>query len=331
MHTTSPTEYGAARHGAARRFSLLVLVLVLVLVSLALLLGGCGLGAGKAPVGVRLEITRDFGAQTLQSLPAPREQGQETVMSLLIRNASVETSDGGGFVDSIDGSSSGYDATEPVGWFYYVNGVQASKGAADTNVEQGDRVWWDLHDWSQTEEVPAVVGSFPEPFLNGVDGRRLPVRVECAAPAGAACRIVSARLRTAGVRSALTSLDAHAAAPPALRVLVGAWAQLRRDPSVLKLEQGPRRSGVYARVSPDGRTIALLEAQGKLARTLTGSAGLIAATRFGGDPPEWVLTGTDTTGVEAAARDLDEPSLHDRFAVALGAGGAVLALPRPSS
>ena len=43
----------------------------------------------------------------------------------------------------------------------------------------GDRVWWDRHDWSAATRVPAVVGSFPEPFVHGIDGKRLPVRVEC--------------------------------------------------------------------------------------------------------------------------------------------------------
>ena len=39
--------------------------------------------------------------------------------------------------------------------------------------------------------MPAVVGSFPEPFLNGIGGKRLPVRVECTDVAGSACRTVT--------------------------------------------------------------------------------------------------------------------------------------------
>ncbi len=301
-----------------------------MLLAVALFTGGCGLGAGKTPTGVSLEITRGFGAQVLRSLPAPQERGQETAMSLLLRNATVKTSDGGGFVESIDGRSGGYEGGEPIGWFYYVNGVQVAKGAADTNVDQGNRVWWDLHDWSQTEEVPAVVGSFPEPFLNGVEGRRLPVRVECALPASDPCRTVSARLLAAGVKSSTTSLAAGAGRPEALRVLVGTWAQVRRAPGVASLERGPRLSGVYARVRPDGGAVALLDAQGEATRTLTGGAGLIAATRSGHEPPEWVITGTDPAGLDRSARGLNGSTLRDRFAVALTGAGAVLALPQPS-
>ena len=119
-------------------------------------------------------------------------------MSLLMGNAPVTTRYGGGFVQSIDGLSGGQEAGRPVDWFYYVNGVEASKGAAATNVHPGDHIWWDRHDWSQTDNVPAVVGSFPEPFLNGIGGKRLPVRVECAVVQGEACRTVAARLRSAG-------------------------------------------------------------------------------------------------------------------------------------
>ena len=83
---------------------------------------------------------------------------------------------------------------DPLDWFYYVNGIEASKGAAATNVHSGDHVWWDLHDWSQTDDVPAVVGSFPEPFLNGVEANDCP----CAWNVRSAkhpCRAVIARLR----------------------------------------------------------------------------------------------------------------------------------------
>jgi Domain of unknown function (DUF4430) len=308
----------------ARRFPLLTLV------AAAPLMGGCGLGAGETPTGVRLDITRDFGAQVLRSLPAPRVHGQETVMSLLLRNTAVKTTAGGDFVESIDGHSAGHEANEPIDWFYYVNGVQVDEGAAETNVDRGNHVWWDMHDWSQTEDVPAVVGSFPEPFLDGVEGRRLPVRVECARPADDPCRAVSARLSAAGVRSSATSLGGAPSAHEALRVLVGTWAEVRRDPGAQTLERGPRVSGVYARVPARGGAIAVLNAQGQVTHTLTGSAGLIAATRSNGEPPEWVITGTDAAGLDRAVHALDESTLRDRFAVALTGSGGVLALPQPS-
>jgi hypothetical protein len=299
------------------------------------LLAGCGLGPGKTPTGVRLDITRDFGSHVLRSLRGPHAHGQETVMSLLMRNAAVDTRYGGGFVQSIDGHAGGYEGGEPADWFYYVNGVIAPKGAAETNVQPGERIWWDLHDWSQAQEIPAVVGSFPEPFLGGFEGRRPPVRLECAAPEDRPCRTVAARLRAAGVTSALAALGPGGEAPETLRLLVGTWKQLRSDPGAELLERGPRASGVYARVLAGGSAIALLDAQGQVVRTLTGAAGLIAATRYTDEDPEWLVTGTDAAGLQLAAHALQEATLHDRFAIALSAapsavGATVLSLPQPS-
>ena len=288
----------------------------------AIVAAGCGLGAGAAPSAVQLTVTRDFGTRVLSPRGAPRVQGQETVMSLLLRNDAVTTRYGGGFVESIDGLAGGQEAGRPVDWFYYVNGVEASKGAAATNVNPGDHIWWDRHDWSQTDDVPAVVGSFPEPFLNGIGGKRLPVRVECAAVQGDPCRTVTARLRAPGVPAAIAAIGSGGG-PDTLRILVGIWTTLDRDAAAREIGRGPRASGVYARFSADGKTLTLLDQDGRVARTLTAGAGLLAATRQGEEAPVWVVTGTDAAGLELAARSLQEGALQSRFALAVSAQGAI--------
>src|SRR5579862_3065766 len=169
-------------------------------------LAGCGLGAGPAPSAITLTVTRDFGVHAVRMASPPRVHGQETVMSLLMRNATVATRYGGGFVQSVDGSSGGSTGGQPSDWFYYVNGVEAPQGAASTNVHPGDHIWWDLHDWSQSDSVPAVVGSYPEPFLNGIGGKRLPVRIECATVSSVPCQMVSSRLRALGVPAAIAAI-----------------------------------------------------------------------------------------------------------------------------
>jgi len=293
----------------------------------ALALTGCGLGAGPAPTSIQLIVTRDFGAGALPH-GTLNVRGQETVMSLLMRNYPVSTRYGGGFVQSIGGLSGGQEAGQQVDWFYYVNGVQAPKGAAATNVHPGDHIWWDRHDWSQTEEVPAVVGSFPEPFLNGIEGKRLPVRIECASVSGYACATVTARLRAFGVPAAIAAIGSSGE-PETLRVMVGAWRSVGGDLTAHTIQSGPRASGVYARFSADGATLTLLDRDGRPVRTLLAGAGLIAATRNGESAPVWVITGTDQAGVDLAARAFNQGTLEDRFAVALVPGG-VLALPQGS-
>jgi hypothetical protein len=289
-------------------------------------LAGCGLGPGSVPTGVHLTVTRDFGAQVLTKTSAPKAGGEETVMSLLLRNAKITTKYGGGFVQSIDGHSGGEAGGDPLDWFYYVNGIEAPKGAAATDVDPGDHIWWDLHDWSQTDDVPAVVGSYPEPFLNGTEGKRLPVRVECAAAQSTPCRTVIARLRALGVPAAVAAIGSGAE-PDALQVVVGRWTAVHGDPSVTGIESGPRTSGVYARFAPNGQTLTLLAGDGSTTGTLTAGAGLIAATKDDEGAIVWVVSGTDEAGVARAAQAFDASSLENHFALAVTSTGAQLPVP----
>ncbi len=310
---------------ALRRSPALVVVAFAALCAFA----GCGLGPGSTPKNIQLTVTRDFGARVLYGARAPKVVGQETVMSLLRRNASVGTRFGGGFVQSINGLEGGTQAGAPRDWFYYVNGVEATKGAADTTIHPGDRVWWDLHDWSQTDDIPAVVGSFPEPFLAGIAGKRYPVRVECPDPSAVACRTVLSRLRGIGVPAALAAVSGGEGSA-ILRVLVGPLFAIGGDLSVKVIAQGPRSSGVYARFTGRGRALELLDSGGHTIRTLGVGAGLVAATRYREQAPVWIVTGTDLAGVDRAASALDETSLRNHFALAREASGAKVALPLPN-
>jgi hypothetical protein len=314
---------GRRRAAAARRLGLTGLIAI----PAALVAAGCGLGAGKAPSAVHLTVTRDFGTSVVLSPSRPAVHGQETVMSLLMRNSTVSTRFGGGFVQSIDGLAGGQAGGQPVDWFYYVNGVEAGNGAASHNVQPGDHIWWDRHDWSQTDHIPAVVGSFPEPFLNGLEGKRVPVRVECVEVSGAACETVRARLLAAGVIAGTAAIGSGVSASQTLRVAVGPWRDLSGDSAIAAIGRGPSSSGVYARFSSTGSALTLLDQDGRTAQTLPAGAGLIAATRSAEDAPVWVVTGTDDTGVERAARDFGEAGLHDRFALAVTSQGTPEGVP----
>jgi hypothetical protein len=300
-------------------------LLAAVLAAAAPALAGCGLGAGKSPTGARLVITQDFGAHPLAQLDDPKFGGSDTVMRFLQRNANVTTRFGGGYVQSIAGRSGGTAGGRPVDWFYFVNGVLAPKGAASTRLHDGDVVWWDRHDWGVTQDVPAVVGTFPEPFLHGIDGKRLPTRLECIQPGTPSCKAVQQRLTDAGVLAPEGGLQ-RSLAKETLRVLVGPYKALRDDDAVRQLERGPKASGVYARPSADGRTITTLDAQSRPVQRLGAGTGLVAATRFEDGRPVWIVTGTDEAGIAAATSALDEGNLKNRFAVAVSAGRAV-ALP----
>lgn len=285
----------------------------------ATVLGGCGVGPGKgADKDVRLTVTRDFGAHRLVGLPAAKTAGSDTVMRLLQRNVDdVRTRYGGGFVQAIDGVAGGRRDGWPVDWFIYVNGIQSDKGAAAVDVHGGDRIWWDHRDWGATPDIPAVVGSFPEPFEHGSGGRRLPVRVECAAPQSAQCDTVAGKLTKLGVVAGRSNLAATPAVTT-LRVLVGPWKRLRgRDAEADNIDSGPRASGVFARFERAGERLVVLDEHARPARTLGAGSGLVAATGVQGRQPVWYVTGTDDAGVTSAARAFDESALGDRFALAI--------------
>jgi hypothetical protein len=310
-------------------------VAVLAVAAVATAAAGCGVGAGPKVSNTQLLVSKDFGAEPIAQTDQPKAGGSDTVMRLLQRNApKVQTRYGGGFVQSIDGVSGGQRAGRSLDWFFYINGIQADKGATAVKVHQGDRVWWDYHDWGATDDIPAVVGSYPEPFLHGVDGRRLPTRVECSEPKSPACSSVADKLTELGLPAARGGVG-NSFVQDTLRIVVGPWRQVRGDPTVKLLERGPATSGVFARPATDGKSIALLDQRGQTTRTLGAGTGLIAATRAKDgkeqvSDPVWIVTGTDEAGVAVAASALDEGALAGRFAVALS-GGRPLGLPDRTS
>ena len=281
---------------------------------------GCGLGAGESEGGgATLTVTRDFGTREVGTGSADPLPGGETVMRMLQRDFDVDTRYGGGFVQSINGIAGGQEDGRPVDWFFYVNGILADQGATAHKLTDGDDIWWDHHDWGTTADVRAVVGAFPEPFVTGVDGKRLPVRLDCAGSAEA-----PATRSPSGSPTPASRPDGRPRPASAGRACCGSrsarWSDLRRDPAVRRLEEGPRASGVYARLNAAGDELALLDPEGETVRTLGAGSGLVAATQLGGEAPTWVVTGTDAVGLAAAAAQLERAALADRFAVAVEDG-----------
>jgi len=296
---------------------------VAVVVLCAATAAGCGIGGGPAPGGTQLRVSRDFGALPLVDTDQPKTAGSDTVMRLLQRNVPITTTVGGAFVQSIKDLKGGTRHGRPYDWFFYVNGILADKGAAAVRVHDGDRVWWDFHDWGTIDDIPAVVGQYPEPFLHGIDGKKLPLRIECVTPNDDACSTVADQFTELGLPAARGGVG-NSFVEDSLRVLVGPWKALREENTARLLEQGPQKSGVYVRPSADGTSFALLDQRGKVTRTLGPGTGLIAATAAKDNrDPVWVVTGTDERGVQAAADALDEGALAGHFAVAIVDGKPV--------
>lgn len=282
-------------------------------------LAGCGVGVGAGEQQhVDLLVSRDFGHVPLRggerTIEAP---SSDTVMRILERTHKVTTRFGGNFVHSIDGLTGSASAQND--WFFYVNGILADKSATTIKPHGGDSIWWDRHSWRLTADVRAVVGSFPEPFLHGQDGKRFPVRLECADAAQDACDIATDKLKAAGVGIVARARIGTTGGDSSLRILVGQWSAIRPDFVARRLEAGPARSGVYGRFSEDGKTLALLDERGRVVRSAAPGTGLVAATQdtVVKAAPIWLVTGVDEAGVEQAAAALTEDALSGKFAVAI--------------
>jgi Domain of unknown function (DUF4430) len=290
-------------------------VAAIALLGGAIAVAGCGFGPGKGLGDVRLTVTRNYGAQPVLERAVGGVTESDTAMRVLERSIRVSTRYGGGFVQSIDGVEGEARGSASYDWFFYVNGVESPVGAAAYALHGGEAIWWDYRDWSATQSVPAVVGSWPEPFTGGYEGKRHPVAVECVG-GGTACGEVRSRLEGAGAPVAAGSPS------DAIRVLVGPWARVRADPAAAQIEAGPQVSGVFARFARRGKgfTLTGLGEDGKVARRFGAGAGLVAATRRYEAPPTWVVTGASPAGVRVAAGLLDSADLRDHYAVATEAG-----------
>lgn len=294
-------------------------------VLVAAAVAGCGVGAGDKSGDARIVVTRDFGARTIGAKIQQDIPESETVMRLTQRSFDVKTTYGGKFVQSIDGLSGG-GRDGKTDWFYWVNGIIGDEGAADFKLHGGDRVWWDYHDWSGSQNIGAVVGQFPEPFAHGAEGKRYPVVIQCAKDTEKTCDKVSEQLSAVGALASRQTLGTNVETE-VLRVLVGRWSILRRDQALRLLDRGPASSGVFARFDDDARQLELLDSDGRTARTVGAGAGLIAAVKLGDQVPTWTVTGTDDAGVAAAAAALDPARLRDHFALATDPAGDDLSLP----
>lgn len=284
---------------------------------------GCGLGAGNEQSGdpASVRVTRDFGRELLSSDRFETVRDGQTVMRALQSRRDVTTRFGGGFVQSIDGlAGEGTGGTED--WFFFVNGIESPKGAAEYDLSPGDVVQWDHRNWAETMDVRAIVGAFPEPFLHGLDAKRFPVRVECEDVSSAPCERVKSTLEDAGVPATGAALGASGN-QDVIRVVVAAWPRARELPSARILETGPKESGVFARYRAGGKELDLLDDDGERVRTEGPGTGVVAALRPADTEIVWLVTGGDQTGVENAAASFNQSSLQDAFAVAATPDGPV--------
>jgi hypothetical protein len=308
------------------------LAAVTIALATSLACAGCGFGLGIKPGAVRLRVTENFGATQLGFISLSKVGSGETDLTLLKRRFPklVTTSVPLGSTSSGIASLGGRAANGATRWTLFINGVHATKSAAATKVHKGDQVWLDFHDQSAAGTIPAVVGSFPEPFTNGINGQRYPTTLECSKGFKTQCASVTREMRRDGV-VASPGGPGYGSGPDTLSINIGTWGELYGEVAAELIKFGPGASGVYARFIAGGKQIALENAAGQVVKTLGPDSGLIAATANSDDPaPTWLVTGTDPAGVRAAVRALTARSLSGHFALAVH-GDTHYPVPLPGS
>jgi hypothetical protein len=219
------------------------------LAALALVLLGSGCGHERAGSGsASLWITRDRGATVLlvETVPAGL-----TAMEALDRKADISKRYSGRYVQSIEGVEG--DISKRQDWFWFLNGIEADRSAADYRLRPGDVEWWDFRSWSGEMRRPVVIGAFPEPFLHGWDGKVREVAVRYAEGQEKGARVLGRLLRAGSAQplsepvpdganvfsvvsgpprftAALRDSDG-AADSPVQFVFAGDAAELARDPA----------------------------------------------------------------------------------------------------
>ncbi len=283
-------------------------ITLLLVAALAGACAGCERVSQATGGGAHQLVTEGFGRRTLGDAPAP-DGG--SVLDALRATHRVETAYGGGFVNAIDDVAS--DRAGRRDWFFYVNGVSASRGADQQPLRTGDAVWWDYHPWGGLVDTWTVVGLWPEPFVHGYPKR--PAMVAADPPLDAVLRRAGATL--------------GAGASP-WRVRVGADAAIRAtDPSWRRAMSDPVAAGLTVRI--EGERIRAIAPNGSTWSDVPDGRA-IAATVLSGESPEaggvlLAVAGLDAATADAAALRIarDPAVLRGRFAVVFDADGDPIA------
>lgn len=286
-----------------KKFTPVLIIICFVVLPGIWFFTGCSHHDSEFPEGhVGFWVTEDFGNQVLFSDSIEVSPG-ESVISLLQQHLEVEAEYGGGFVNSINGLVSGYtksgDSGERLDWFYSVNGIMADIGAAAYYPVPGDAIWWDYHSWDNSCFTPAVIGAFPQPFLNGYRGDN-PGTVILA---GNGCRRLANQMaeylsdRGADAVEVKPYEENLAACRSGITMVIALWEELDGSRFWQEMQNQRDKTGWFVQLEKG--QMYTLDAQGNKKECYEQGAGAVLATGSGlGDSnPLWLITGLDMEGL----------------------------------
>jgi hypothetical protein len=261
-------------------------------------------GNGEKGKKATLLVTRDFGSKKIFHEKCEIPKGG-TVMDLLEANLEINTEYGGGFVSEINGfkMEKGGLSGKRHDWFYYINGICTDMGADGYQLRAGEAVWWDYHVWeSMGSANSAVIGCYPEPFAHGYRGTVKATTIMSSPENKGLAQRLQKALKAKAVKTVyLSGLDSGKLEKRQGPVLVmGEWRELEKINYLNGLNQAYRKTGMGVHFTDSG--MELLGYNGKVNKTIQGSAAVIAATGegLGDDSPLWWIAATDRAGLEQA-------------------------------
>ena len=286
-------------------------------------------------IQARVIVTRDFGKQLLLD-EAVQVAPDSSAMSFLQSVATIETSYGGGFVNSINGIRSGYSNGHRSrdDWFISVNGITSNRGALDYVLNDGDITHWDFHNWSFRQFIPATIGAFPEPFLHGYGGKVYPTIIVYSDGLNKPAELLADTLKDAGVIGLtvipLTELSSEL--KESANIILIAESD---SPPILEINDLWRRLGFYVHIGED--FIEVYDEKGEITEEYASDMGFIQATQnpwnsrgLGAcENVLWVISGTDPSAIEDVVDILCQRQKDIKYAHSVVIDSGILQLVPP--
>jgi len=281
---------------------------------------------------VTLKVTKDFGSQVIFNKKVQIENNQ-TILELLEANLDIETDWDGGFIKGINGLvlDKGGLSGKRTDWFYYVNGICADVGADGYTSAPGETIWWDYHLWqSMGSAISAVIGSYPEPFIHGYEGKVGETTVMSTPEKSELAEKMKKALTDQGIKAVnLSELDEEKLAKRTCPVIViGEWQELNQIKWLRDFNKAYRKTGTGVHFTDQG--VELVKYNGEVDQAVSGSVGVIAATGsgLGDENPLWLVAGTNEKGLKQAVDVLvnNPEKINGMYSVAI-VNGEFIRLP----
>jgi hypothetical protein len=289
---------------------------------------------------VNVTVTTDGGKALVIRRDVPLKQGM-TALDALKFVADVEMGAQGSIrrINGIGGGRLTALGPEKAGWFYRINGIEASTAADRFRLRPGTSVWFDLRRFDIYRDLPVAIGVFPEPLLRGYRDNIRPLRISYGSDFEKDARYfadgIFKRIEPEVVSMELDEgmfggNDDGPKPKVAVRedranLVIARWEEARFDPYIADINLDPRKYGLTLWV--EGTDVIRQNPDEEFSRELKDAEGFVWVTTVDGEPDSalvFLISGITNEGVRAAAKALANAELQYWLAGAVDRDGNVI-------